>query len=138
MQTETYVFQVGSESEIGIPLDETPQTLPGSPSAPDIVTPSCYSAACWTDEWTWVSVPVSEMMLAGGRLTRIDISGSVEEPFYLDDRGRRAVTDTAAGRQRAVNASGRRFAGSGGDRTDRPAGHLVPSVPLLERALRIY
>ena len=38
-----------------------------------------------SDEWTWVSIPVSELMLAGGRLTRIGISGSVKETFYLDE-----------------------------------------------------
>ena len=38
-----------------------------------------------SDEWTWVSVPVSELKLEEGRLTSIIIFGSVKEPFYLDD-----------------------------------------------------
>jgi len=37
------------------------------------------------DTWTLVSIPISELILANGRLTSVLISGMVKETFYLED-----------------------------------------------------
>ena len=38
-----------------------------------------------SDTWTWVSIPLSEVLDAEGRLTSIVFEGTVKETFYIDD-----------------------------------------------------
>lgn len=38
-----------------------------------------------SDTWTWVSIPLSGVLDAEGRLTSIVFSGTVKETFYIDD-----------------------------------------------------
>ena len=64
-----------------------------------------WGIAVESDTWTRVSIPISELPLAGGRLTGVTISGTIKETFYIDDM-KLVAEEPPQGEPLAVEESG--------------------------------